>query len=67
MKPTEARKEKNAGAVFYNLYGLQLVKKYDKPKLKIGKIIRYSLKNGEKYALVKWKGWNDKFNSWEPV
>jgi hypothetical protein len=22
---------------------------------------------GQKYALVKWKGWNDKFNSWEPV
>jgi hypothetical protein len=40
MKSNEAREEENAGAVFYNLYSLQLETKFDKPNLKIGQSVR---------------------------
>lgn len=36
-------------------------------RYKIEKILKYKTQNKKKYALVKWKGWDEKFNSWEPV
>ena len=46
---------------------LQKVKK-DRDKLwLVEKIIRHRNRKGIKEALVKWQGWPDKFNSWEPV
>ena len=34
---------------------------------KIEKVLRYKTVKGEKYGLVKWKGYSDKFNEWLPV
>jgi len=33
----------------------------------VEKILRRKKMKGKTYALVKWKGYSDKFNSWEPL
>ena len=138
MSPVDARKEENAGTVWYNLYGVFLLKDFGKPKYKIGdsvritkyktifakgylpnfteevfkikqiiftkpivyqledyqseiidgyfyteelsyvpnpeqieykieKVLRYKTIKGERYGLVKWKGYSEKFNEWLPA
>ena len=46
---------------------LSFVPNPDEIEYKIEKIIRYKTEKGKKYALVKWKGYGEKFNSWEPA
>ena len=46
---------------------LSYVPNPDQLEYKIDKVLRHKTLNGEKYGLVKWKGYGDKFNSWEPM
>jgi hypothetical protein len=39
----------------------------DKIEYKIEKVLKYKTVNGKKLGLVKWKGYDSKFNSWEPI
>ena len=36
-------------------------------RFRIEKILKYKTENGKKYGLVKWIGYDNSFNSWEPV
>ncbi len=45
---------------------LSYVPNPDNIDYKIEKILRYKTVKGKKYALVKWKGWPEKFNDWMP-
>lgn len=33
---------------------------------KVEKVIKQQKRNGVDYVYVKWKGWPEKYNSWEP-
>ena len=43
---------------------LQKVTMDENTVYKIEKILKHKTKSGQKYVLLKWKGWPDKFNSW---
>ena len=36
-------------------------------RFRVEKIIKYKVLNGKRFGLVKWIGYDDSFNSWEPV
>jgi len=50
---------------FYE-FELQRISQPD-PFFKVEKILKYKGRGDAKQALVQWKGWPKKFNSWEPV
>jgi hypothetical protein len=46
---------------------LSYVPNSDKLEYNTEKVIKYKTVNGNKIGLVKWKGYAEKFNSWEPI
>ena len=56
--------------VFGLFYEPELVRvrgKGKKSKYSVEKMIKERTRKGKKEVLIKWKGYSDKFNSWEPV
>jgi hypothetical protein len=49
------------------LQQLSYVPNPDKLEYKIEKVLKYKTVNGKKLGLVKWKGYDSKLNSWEPI
>ena len=43
---------------------LQKVTQDENTIYKIEKVLKHKTKGGQKYVLLKWKGWPHKFNSW---
>jgi len=39
----------------------------DDTLFQVEKILKKKKMKGKTYALIKWKGYSDKFNSWEPL
>jgi hypothetical protein len=52
---------------YFNEEELSYVPNSDKLEYKIEKVLKYKTVNGKKFGLVKWKGYAEKFNSWEPI
>ena len=46
---------------------VQKVKVSPRKQYTVEKILKYCGKGSKREALIKWKGYGDKFNSWEPV
>ena len=46
---------------------VQKVKVSPRKRYTVEKILKYRGKGSKREALIKWKGYGDKFNSWEPV
>ena len=48
-------------------YEYELQRTTDTPSWKIEKVLKYQGRGAQRHALVQWKGWPKKFNSWIPV
>ena len=46
---------------------VQKVKMSPRKRYTVEKILKYCGKGLKREALIKWKGYGDKFNTWEPV
>ena len=63
---TYVLKDMNDEMVLGSFYGEEL-QKSKQEKYRIEKIIRKKKIDGVQYGFVKWIGYSDKFNTWEPI
>ena len=64
----EDLQNKNISGLFYEPeMVLVLGKDEDDAEYHIEKILRRQKVNGKEQVLIKWKGYSEDFNSWEPI